>query len=96
MLSFQKCVDLDLQRSHPIQRNHVKKLFILIALTAAFTQANAAKNCAELKSEIAVKLDAAGVKAYTLDIVANDKAGNAKVVGSCDSGSKKITYTKKN
>ena len=40
----------------------MKKLFILLALTAAFTQANAAKNCAELKSEIAAKLDAAGPK----------------------------------
>lgn len=55
--------------------------------------AQGAKACEELKSEIAAKLDAKGVKSYTLDIVAKDAdAGDAKVVGTCEGGAKKITY----
>ena len=55
----------------------------------------AGKPCEELKSEIAAKLDAKNIKGYALDIVDADKAGDAKVVGSCEGGAKKITYTKK-
>jgi len=52
-----------------------------------------AKACEELKTEIAAKLDAKGVKGYTLDIVAKDAdAGDAKVVGTCEGGTKKILY----
>jgi len=55
--------------------------------------AQAAKPCEELKSEIAAKLDAKGVKSYTLDIVAKDAdAGDAKVVGTCEGATKKILY----
>ena len=57
--------------------------------------AHAAKPCEELKTEIAAKLDAKGVQGYALEVVASDKAGDAKVVGSCDGGASKITYTKK-
>ncbi len=53
-----------------------------------------AKSCEELKAEIAAKLDNRGVRNYVLDIVDTDKVGNAKVVASCDGGSKKITYAK--
>jgi hypothetical protein len=52
------------------------------------------KSCEELKVEIATKLDAKGVKGYTLDIVAKDKDAEGKVVGTCDGGSKKIIYSK--
>ena len=55
----------------------------------------AGKPCEELKTEIAAKLDAKKVGGYTLDIVDADKAGDAKVVGTCEGGAKKITYTKK-
>ncbi|MEO5690050.1 MAG: DUF1161 domain-containing protein [Burkholderiaceae bacterium] len=65
-----------------------------LALAASSTFA-AGKPCEELKSEIAAKLDAKKVSGYTLDIVEADKAGDAKVVGSCEGGAKKITYTKK-
>jgi uncharacterized protein DUF1161 len=64
---------------------------VLFAPLAAHAQA--AKPCEELKSEIAAKLDAKGVKSYTLDIVAKDAdAGDAKVVGTCEGGTKKILY----
>ena len=55
----------------------------------------AGKPCEELKSQIAAKLDAKNITGYTLDIVAADKTGDAKVVGTCDGGARKITYTKK-
>ncbi len=55
----------------------------------------AGKPCEELKTEIAAKLDAKKVTGYTLDIVDADKVGDAKVVGTCEGGAKKITYAKK-
>ena len=66
--------------------------FLALAGPSAFA---AGKSCDELKTEIAAKLDAKKVAGYMLDIVAADKAGDAKVVGSCEGGAKKITYTKK-
>jgi hypothetical protein len=56
--------------------------------------AQTAKPCEELKDEISKKLDAKGVKGYTLEIVAKDKDTEGKVVGTCDSDTKKIIYTK--
>jgi hypothetical protein len=55
------------------------------------------KDCEELKKEIAAKLDAKGVKNYTLTIVAAGEVKDAdkdKVVGSCDGGTKRILYTR--
>ena len=66
----------------------------VLALAASSTFA-AGKPCEELKTEIAAKLDAKKVEGYTLDIVEADKVGDAKVVGSCEGGAKKITYAKK-
>ena len=53
------------------------------------------KPCEELKAEIEKKLEANGVKNYTLQVVDADKVNNEKVVGSCDGGTKRITYTPK-
>lgn len=71
-----------------------KHLAIAAALTLVSLHAFAGKPCDELKTEIAAKLDAKGVAAYTLDIVANDQVGEQKVVGSCEGGTKKITYAR--
>ncbi len=66
---------------------------VLLALsTPAFAQGG--KPCEELKTEIAKKLDDKGVTNYSLDIVAKDKEGEGKVVGTCEGGTKKIVYTK--
>jgi len=66
--------------------------FLLISI-AACTSALATP-CDEVKSAIAAKLDAKHVANYTLDAVPSDKvAGDAKVVGSCEGGAKKIVYT---
>jgi Protein of unknown function (DUF1161) len=68
----------------------------LIAIVCALFApvAQAAKPCEELALEIADKLKAAGVKDYSLEIVPNELAVGEKVVGSCDGGTKKITYAK--
>jgi len=71
-----------------------KPIFFAMTLAVAAVPAFAAKPCEELKSEIAAKLDAKGVKGYTLEVVAKDGAGDQKVVGSCEGGSKQIVYKK--
>jgi hypothetical protein len=65
---------------------------LLLASMAVYAQA--AKPCEDLKAEIAKKMDANGVKAYTLEIVSTEKAKDSegKVVGSCAGGTNKIVY----
>ena len=66
---------------------------LLLASAYAFAQA---KPCEELKAEIAQKLEAKNVKSYSLEIMAkDDKEGDAKVVGTCEGGTKKIVYERK-
>ncbi|MBE0620843.1 MAG: DUF1161 domain-containing protein [Burkholderiales bacterium] len=73
----------------------MKKLLVFVIAFAASMSAFAAKPCEELKAEIAAKIEANGVKAYTLEIVPTDQVGDRKVVGSCDGGTNKIVYTRK-
>lgn len=74
----------------------MKRLSLFLALTFALPAVWAqVKPCEELKSEIAAKIEANGVKNYTLEIVASDQAGDRKVVGSCEGGAKKIVYERK-
>ena len=74
----------------------MKVLLTIAAVLAipACSYAQGAKPCEELKSEIAQKLDAKGVKSYTLEIVDKDKDADGKVVGTCEGGTKKIVYRK--
>jgi hypothetical protein len=69
-------------------------LLILALLVMASIPAHAArKDCSELKQEIAARIDAKGVKNYTLDIVAIDAdIEGKKIVGSCDGGTQRIVY----
>ena len=73
----------------------MKRLSLIVALALAVPAAWAQlKPCDELKAEIAAKIDANGVKNYTLEIVASDQVGDRKVVGSCEGGAKKIVYVR--
>ncbi|AYC30897.1 DUF1161 domain-containing protein [Pseudomonas cavernae] len=55
----------------------------------------APKSCEELKEEIEVKIQAAGVASYTMEIVPNAEVKDPNmVVGSCEGGTKKIIYQK--
>jgi len=66
----------------------------VLSLMSASVWAQGPKPCEELKAEIAKKLEANGVKSYSLEIVPTEKADAAegKVVGSCEGGTKKIVY----
>ncbi|MGA2955004.1 MAG: DUF1161 domain-containing protein [Thermodesulfobacteriota bacterium] len=70
----------------------MKNLVIAAAMLMIATPAFGMKSCEELKSEIDAKLQAKGVKSYSLEIVPNDKVKDEKVVGTCDGGTKKIIY----
>lgn len=70
----------------------MKKLVAVFGFCLAASPVLAAKNCEELKTEIAAKLDAKGVVNYTLEIVPAEEVKDQKVVGTCDGGTRKITY----
>jgi hypothetical protein len=70
----------------------MKKLMVVVILLMMASPAFAKKSCEELKSEIEAKLQAKGVKSYSLEIVPNENIKDGKVVGSCDGGTKKIVY----
>jgi len=70
-----------------------KVLFVLLSFVVV-VQAQAAKPCEELKSEITAKLDGKGVKNYVLEIVPAEQETDKKVVGTCDAGKMKITYVR--
>ena len=68
--------------------------FLMLPLAQGVSLAQR-KACEELKTEIAAKLDAKGVKNYTLTIVdAKEVKETDKIVGSCDGGTKRILYTR--
>ena len=70
----------------------MKRITMLVVLALAAAPAMARKPCEELKAEIAAKIEANGVKAYTLEIVPIDATADGKVVGTCDGHTKKIVY----
>ena len=67
---------------------------IALVLGMAPLLASAGTPCDEVKTSIAAKLDAKGVKDYTLEVVASEATADKKVVGSCEGGTKKIVYTR--
>lgn len=74
---------------------HLHRLPVVVSLLfAATTAAAAGKPCEDLKAEIAAKLDARGVKAYTLNILPADEPSDRKEVGRCEGGTKKIVYAR--
>lgn len=71
----------------------MKHLILAAALMSlAGTALAAGKPCEELKSEIAAKLDAKDVRGYTLEIVHKGQGHGAKVIGTCEGGTKEVTY----
>ncbi len=73
----------------------MKTLIAIAALLAFPMFAHAqAKSCDDLKAEIAKKIEANGVKNYSLNVVDKDAQADGKVVGTCGGGTKKIVYSK--
>lgn len=64
-----------------------------LGLAAAPASAQSArKDCEALKSEIAARIDANGVRHYQLQIVEPDADGVGRIVGTCNGGSARIAY----
>jgi hypothetical protein len=75
----------------------MKRIALCLGLAGVFFSATAIaeiKPCEELKAEIETKLKEKGVEGYTLEIVPADQVKDQKIVGSCEGGTKKISYTK--
>jgi len=76
----------------------MKRMLLLLLFVVPLSQGLSfaqRKDCEELKKEIAAKLDAKGVKNYTLTVTGtSDVKEKDTVVGSCDAGTKKIVYTR--
>jgi len=53
-----------------------------------------AKPCEELGAEISAKLEAKGIRGYSLKLVRPAEVGTQTVVGSCDGGRSVIVYKK--
>ena len=70
----------------------MKTVIVALGFSLAVVSASELKPCEELKSEIVAKLEAKGVKNYQLEIVATADVKGQDVVGSCEGGTKKITY----
>ena len=73
----------------------MKKIICVLCILSITLPALAKKSCDELKSEIEEKMKAKGVVSFTLAITNNADVKDSKVVGSCNGGSQKITYTRK-
>ena len=76
----------------------MKRLFLSAAVLTCLGSlpVYAAKDCNELKMEIAAKIEANGVKSYDLTIVkTEDVKPEDKVVGGCGGGTMKIVYVRK-
>lgn len=75
----------------------MKRIIILLASVMVFCCTSAfagGKACEELKAEIDAKLKAKGVKGYTLEIIPTAQVKDQKIVGSCEGGTKKISYSR--
>jgi hypothetical protein len=66
-------------------------LVTVFCSTSAFAEI---KSCEELKAEIEAKLKAKGVEGYTLEIIRTDQVKDQKIIGSCEGGTKKISYSR--
>lgn len=72
----------------------MRKMLATLALCSLATTAQAGGGCENLKAAIDAKIQAKGVRGYSLDIVAAGDVGSAKVVGNCEGGTKRIVYAR--
>lgn len=76
----------------------MKKICLLLPLLLLTFEASATdlrKPCDELTREIAAKIDAKGVKAYTLETIDAAAVGDRqRIVGSCEGGTRRIAYSR--
>jgi hypothetical protein len=65
---------------------------LALSAVAFASPALARTSCEDVKAQIEAKIQAKGVKAFTLTIVPKDEKSDLRVVGTCDGGTKKIIY----
>ncbi len=70
----------------------MKQLFAVAVMALVALPAAAKTSCDEVKAKIEAKLEAKGVKAYTLTVIPAEEQTELRVVGTCDGGKKKIVY----
>lgn len=71
----------------------MKKVLLAVGLLSMASSVFAAgTSCDTVKDGIDAKLKAKNVANYSLDVVAKGSENGAKVVGTCDGGSKAIVY----
>lgn len=67
-------------------------MFALGTVGAPASAQSARKDCEELKSEIAARIEANGVRHYQLQIVEPGATDVGRIVGSCNGGNAQIAY----
>jgi hypothetical protein len=67
----------------------------IVAIICSTPALAAVKPCEELKAELEAKLKEKGVNGFTLEIIPADQVKEQKIVGSCEGGAKKISYSRK-
>ena len=71
----------------------MKKIVLASSLMLMALSASAnGLSCEDLKAKIEKKVEGKGVKGYTLTVVDKNTETKNRVVGTCESGSKKIIY----
>jgi len=84
---------MGLRRAKFRRQKFVREQVLVTAFscTSAFAQI---EPCEELKAEIEAKLKAKGVEGYTLEIIPANQVKDQKIIGSCEGGTKKISYSR--
>ena len=70
----------------------MKSLLFFSVLLLATSNVHAKKSCDELVTEIEARINAKGVKSFTLKVVPADEKTDLRVVGTCEGGARKIVY----
>lgn len=70
----------------------MKKVLLALSCTLVVSTAVYADNCEAVKEQIAEKIKANGVAAFTLDAVEKGTVTDKKIVGVCGGGTKDIVY----
>ena len=82
-----------MKRSLALALLHSSLALSALGLLASPADAQTArKDCEELKSEIAARIEANGVQHYQLQIVEPEATGVGRIVGSCNGGTARIAY----
>lgn len=69
---------------------------LCVLITATAYAADLRKPCEELRTEIAAKIEAKGVKSYRIDIIDAAAASDLRTIGTCNGSSQRLVYQRLN